>query len=168
MLNLKYTEFRYKCIVPQHRLDTQIYLVTSEGTSEEPLPAVRRKRQHQVLLAAQQPKPPKPFHTLTSSVNDLSNSCKRIEVKASSHDDVQIESMSEFSVKSKCDVQDDDSSYEDAATTVDGIYFNQNSAIRPFSNTNINTNSSSRREKTATLSVPSSPVFIRSTSSSCG
>ncbi|PSN51276.1 hypothetical protein C0J52_05312 [Blattella germanica] len=105
--------------------------------------------------------------------------------------------MSEFSARAKCDLQDDDSSYEDAATTVDGIYsdqFGQNSAV--------NTNSSSRREKTAsgffsflrwfrkgkddeddefedarngesvvgltTATAPSSPEFIRNISSSCG
>lgn len=78
------------------------------------------------------------------------NSCKHIEVKTPNHGGVQLERMNEFHVQAKCDVQDDDSSYEDAAATVDSLCSDQ--SRQHFSEKSIfpaNTDSGSRREKTA-------------------
>ncbi|KDR15364.1 RanBP-type and C3HC4-type zinc finger-containing protein 1 [Zootermopsis nevadensis] len=58
--------------------------------------------------------------------------------------------MNEFSVQTRCDMQDDDSSYEDAAASIDNIHSNQ--FVQNFTeNPSLasNTDSGSRQEKTA-------------------
>lgn len=77
-------------------------------------------------------------------------SCKRIEVKTPSHGGGHIERMNEFNVRTKCDVLDDDSSYEDTTTAVDRLHSNQFGQHFPEKSTfAADTDSGSRREKTA-------------------
>lgn len=77
-------------------------------------------------------------------------SCKCTEVKTPDHGGEHVKRMNEFNVRTKCDMQDNDSSYEDATTAVGrlrsnkfGQHFSEKSTFAA------NTDSVSRREKTA-------------------
>lgn len=76
-------------------------------------------------------------------------SCNHIEIKTHDHD-VHIERMNEFSELAKCDIQEDDSSYEDAAAAVDSLPYNQSEQHFTEKYTSAaNPGTGSRREKTA-------------------
>lgn len=76
-------------------------------------------------------------------------SCNHIESKTHGHD-VHMERMNEFSEPKKCDIQDDDSSYEDAAAAVDSLPYNQSEQRFTEKYTSeANPGTGSRREKTA-------------------
>lgn len=76
-------------------------------------------------------------------------SCNHIEIKTRDHD-VHIERMNEFSEPTKCNIQEDESSYEDAAAAVDNLPYNQSEQHFTEKCTSAaNPSTGSRREKTA-------------------
>lgn len=76
-------------------------------------------------------------------------SCNCIEIKIPDHG-VHIERMNEFSGRTRCSIQEDDSSYEDAAAAVDSLHYNQFEQHVTEKCTSVaNTVTGSRREKTA-------------------
>ena len=76
-------------------------------------------------------------------------SCNHVEIKTHDHD-VHIERMNEFSEPTRCGIQEDDSSYEDAAAAVDSLPYNQSEQCFTEKCTSAaNPGTGSRREKTA-------------------
>ena len=76
-------------------------------------------------------------------------SCNHIEIKTHDHD-VHIKRMNKFSELTKCDIQEDDSSYEDAAAAVDSLPYNQSEQHFTEKYTcAANSGTGSRKEKTA-------------------